>query len=70
MDLNSADRSALKVGDKIRILKDRLDKAAVSSGDILQVTRLSDGMENFEAFPWSFGRSDQGIGWEKVEEDQ
>jgi hypothetical protein len=61
--------SALKVGDKIRILQDRLDCAIVEVGDILEVTGF-ESTENFIAERWWFGKSDEGKGWERYEEDE
>ena len=59
-------------GDKIRILEDHLQAAAVQAGDILTVTRLI-GSHVIAArppggiLPWWFSVDREGTGFEKVE---
>lgn len=61
--------SALNVGDKIRILVDGWDFAAVEAGDILEVEKIEDGFvgQIFSADGWWFGSEDEGKGWERYE---
>lgn len=63
----------LVTGDRIRILRDNLDSAQVSVGDVLTVLDVSPYSFETDAptlcLPggtWTFGLDDEGIGWERA----
>lgn len=58
--------SALKVGDKIRILEDMHWCADVSKGDVLEVD-LIEGDNIRVTDCWLFHPSQEGFGWERYE---
>lgn len=67
--------SKLEVGDKIRILEDRLQSARVFKGDILEVVEVNYSgfateAPRLERIPgmWLFDFEYEGTGWEKYEE--
>lgn len=68
--------NTLKVGDKIRILKNRLDMARVFSGDVLVIIEIlnedefaTDAPRLGAGLDFWFGFEDEGTGWEKCEGD-
>jgi hypothetical protein len=59
--------SDLKVGDKIRILEDMYNCAALFSGEVRVVDYADDNY--FTVDRWYCEYDDEGTGWEKVEGD-
>jgi hypothetical protein len=60
--------SMLNVGDKIRILEDGHNCAAVEYGDVLVVLNVYP--DCFKTERWWFELEDEGTGWERYEGDE
>lgn len=70
--LKALDARPLEVGGKVRILKSGLEHASVKAGDVLTLKEVGStyiktdapGYDPSES--WSFRRSGEGTGWERV----
>lgn len=59
----------LKVGDKIRIIKEPVCLCCQPHfGDVYEVSRVSTKYPTFDAGGWGLMFEDEGTGWEKVED--